>query len=425
MINRDLRTWGEICLINQMRLWQRLNEVSEIGKQAQGGITRLSFTREERQVKDLVASYMEEAGLVVREDAIGNLIGRKEGKCEGESTLIIGSHLDSVPLGGNFDGPLGVLAGVEVLQTMKEHGITTDHPIEVIAFTDEEGGRFQFGMIGSRALAGTLTPEHLQNTDRDGISIEKAMRESGLDPQLICEAAREQGTVKAYIELHIEQGKILETSQQSVGIVSGIAGPLWMKWTLTGEAGHAGATPMGTRKDPLITAAILIQAVEQEVKKYPNAVGTVGQISVKPGGVNVIPGQVEFSLDLRDIDEEIRNRLENQIVAYAKEICEERQIALETETLQRVAPAPCSTGIQEIIEQACLSFGLNTTVLPSGAGHDGMQLKELCPIGMIFIRSKDGISHNPAEWSSSEDCADGANVLYHTVLKLGSKQVVL
>ncbi|MGC5327241.1 Zn-dependent hydrolase [Brevibacillus sp. SYSU BS000544] len=412
-------------MINQARLWQRLQEVSEIGKHEQGGITRLSFTREERQVKDLVASYMEEAGLIVREDAIGNLIGRKEGSLAGASAVLIGSHLDSVPMGGNFDGPLGVLAGVEVLQTMNEQGITSDHPIEVIAFTDEEGGRFQFGMIGSRALAGTLTNAHLQNTDRDGISIESAMRESALDPLRIAEAAREKGTVKAYIELHIEQGKVLESNHLSVGIVSGIAGPLWMKWTLIGEAGHAGATPMGIRKDPLPAAANLILAIEQEVKKYPNAVGTVGQISVKPGGVNVIPGQVEFTLDLRDIDEQVRNQLEQQLVTYAQELCQEREITLQVETLQRVAPAPCSPVIQQIMEQACTANALKTTVLPSGAGHDGMQLKELCPISMIFIRSKDGISHNPAEWSSPEDCADGANVLYHTVLALGSEQAVL
>lgn len=412
-------------MINQVRLWQRLQEVSEIGKHEQGGITRLSFTKEERQVKALVASYMEEAGLNVREDSIGNLIGRKEGNLAGASTVIIGSHLDSVPVGGNFDGPLGVLAGIEVLQTMKEQGITTDHPIEVIAFTDEEGGRFQFGMIGSRALAGTLTSAQLQNTDRDGISIESAMREFELEPLRITESARNKGSVKAYVELHIEQGKVLESNHLSVGIVSGIAGPLWMKWTLIGEAGHAGATPMGIRRDPLPAAADVILAIEQEVKKYPNAVGTVGQISVKPGGVNVIPGQVEFTLDLRDIDEQVRNQLEQQLVTYAQELCQEREITLQVETLQRVAPAPCSSVIQEIMQQACLTNGLKTTILPSGAGHDGMQLKELCPIGMIFIRSKDGISHNPAECSSPEDCADGANVLFHTVLRLGSEQAVL
>lgn len=412
-------------MINQERLWQRLMELSEIGKQDQGGMIRLSFTQEERLAKDLVTSYMREAGIHVREDSVGNLIGRKEGNDPEASTLIVGSHLDSVVNGGMFDGPLGVVAAIEVLQTLKEQGITTDHPIEVIAFTDEEGGRFQFGMIGSRALAGTLTANQLQNTDQDGISIEQAMKQSGLDPLRLKESSREKGTVKAYVELHIEQGKLLENNDLSVGIVSGIAGPLWMKWILTGETGHAGATPMGIRRDPLAAAAILIQAIEKEVSAYPNAVGTVGQIAVKPGGVNIIPGHVEFTLDLRDIDVSVRNQLENRMIAFAKEICEKRQISLEIETLQRVSPAPCSPAIQQIMNEVCVMTGLKTTTLPSGAGHDGMQLKELCPIGMIFIRSKNGVSHHPAEWSSPEDCADGAKVLYHTILKLGSKQVVV
>ncbi|MFY0545888.1 Zn-dependent hydrolase [Brevibacillus sp. H7] len=370
-------------------------------------------------------SYMKEAGLFVREDAAGNLIGRKEGLQKDTPTIIMGSHLDSVPQGGMFDGPLGVIAAVEVLQSMQEHKVVTEHPIEVIAFTDEEGTRFHFGMIGSRALAGTLQHEHLQHADQQGVTLAQAMKEAGLDPDRISEAARAKGSVKAYLELHIEQGKILENSGLSVGIVSGIAGPLWLKFTLFGEAGHAGATPMTIRKDPLTTAAIVIQAIDNEVKKYPDAVGTVGQISVKPGGINVIPGQVEFTLDLRDIDEQVRTELENQIISNARKICDERGVAIHIETLQRVAPAPCSQEIRETIEWACEKIGRKTMTLPSGAGHDGMQFKDFCPIGMIFVRSKDGISHNPAEWSSKEDCGDGANVLYHTVLRLAGERKIV
>lgn len=412
-------------MINQERLWDRLFELSEIGRKAEGGITRMSFTKEERQAKDLVRSYMIDAGLSVREDAAGNLIGRKEGYQKDAPTVIMGSHLDSVPEGGIFDGPLGVLAAIEVLQSMKEHQVETNHPIEVIAFTDEEGTRFRFGMIGSMSLAGTLRQEHLTNTDQQGITVAQAMREAGYDPDRITDAAREKGSVKAYIELHIEQGKILENSGLSVGVVSGIAGPLWTKWTLTGEAGHAGATPMNIRRDPLAAAATIIQEIESEVKRYPNAVGTVGKLSVQPGGMNVIPGQVEFTLDLRDIDEQVRNEIENQITSRARQICNERGIHLRIDDLQRIEPVPCSPEIRRVIEAACEKAGQKTMTLPSGAGHDGMQFKDFCPIGMIFVRSKDGISHNPAEWSSKEDCRDGANVLYHTVIELAGERYII
>lgn len=405
-------------MINQERVWNRLFELSQFGKQEQGGVTRLSFTDEERKAKDLIALYMKEAGLAVTEDAVGNVIGRKEGRLEGAPAVMIGSHIDSVPHGGIFDGPLGVIAGIEVVQTISEQEIQTDHPIEVIAFTDEEGSRFRFGMIGSRAIAGTLNKEHLQNSDQNGMTIAQAMKEVGLDPNKILDAARDPGTIKGYVELHIEQGKVLENHHLSVGVVSGIAGPLWTKWVLTGEAGHAGATPMGIRKDPLIPAAAIIQYIETETKKYPNAVATIGQISVKPGGVNVIPSQVEFTLDLRDIDEEVRNKIEHTIASYARQICEERKIEIDISTLQRVAPVPCSKEIRQVIENSCKEIGLETFTLPSGAGHDGMQFKDFCPIGMIFIQSKNGISHNPDEWSSKEDCGRGTTVLYKTVLEL-------
>jgi allantoate deiminase len=408
-------------MINENRLWDRLMQLSQIGKQEDGGITRLSFSHEERQVKDKVISFMREAGLSIREDEAGNLIGRREGTQMDAPVVLIGSHLDSVPNGGNFDGPLGVLAGIEILQTMNEEEIVTVNPIEVIAFTDEEGTRFGFGMIGSRAIAGTLTLEHIEASDKNGISIFQAMKDAGLNPRNFSKAAREKGTIKAYIELHIEQGKVLENENIPVGVVTGIAGPLWTKWTLLGEAGHAGSTPMNIRKDPLVAAGKIFEVIENEVLKYQNAVGTVGKIYVKPGGVNVIPGVVEFTLDLRDIDEIIRNEIENNIRSKATQICNSRGIELSIETLQRVAPAPCSTEIQEIIRNSCEKIGIDTISLPSGAGHDGMQLVHSCPIGMIFVRSRDGISHNPNEWSSNEDCTKGTQVLYETVLEIVDK----
>jgi allantoate deiminase len=408
-------------VINQERLWKRLMQLSAIGKQETGGVTRLSFTDEERAAKDLVRSFMREAGLRVYEDAVGNLIGRKEGRNAEAPVVLVGSHIDSVYNGGHFDGPLGVLAGVEALQTMNEQGVVTEHPIEVIAFTDEEGTRFSYGMIGSRGIAGLLTQEELQRKDKQGVTIAEAMRQAGLDPERIGEAVRPKGSVKAYVELHIEQGKVLESRNLSVGVVTGIAGPLWVKFILEGEAGHAGATPMGLRRDPLAAAAEIMLAIERVAAKNGTSVGTVGQIQAFPGGINIIPGRVEFSLDLRDVSQSVLDELERQILAEAERICRERGVRMQTELLQRIPPAPCSQEIQEAAKQACVMLGLEPFTLPSGAGHDGMQLVNLCPIGMIFVRSKDGISHNPAEYSSPEDCANGANVLYYTVLRLAER----
>ena len=410
-------------MINEERLWSRLQLLSEIGKTESEGITRLSFTAEERAAKDLVAEFMKEAGLQVREDEVGNLIGRKEGLNADASVVLTGSHIDSVFNGGNFDGPLGVLAAVEALQVMKEQGIDTEHPIEVIAFTDEEGTRFSFGMIGSRGIAGTLTQEELLNKDKQGISIAEAFVANGLQPEAIGQAARKPEEVKAYVELHIEQGKVLEGQNLSTGIVSGLAGPLWLKFIFEGEVGHAGATPMSIRHDALSAAARVMLLIEAEAAKNGTTVGTVGQIEVQPGGINIIPGRVEFSLDLRDISEIVRDEVENSIREKAGQICEAQGVKLTIEDLQRVAPAPCSDIVKNAAEDAFEKLGLESYYLPSGAGHDGMQLMDLCPIGMIFIRSKNGISHDPAEWSSKKDCAEGANVLYHTVLNLAVQKV--
>jgi len=409
-------------MINQDRLWNRLMELGSIGKQESGGITRLSFTENERKAKELLSAYMNEAGLKVYEDTVGNLIGRKEGINQNAPVVLVGSHIDSVYNGGNFDGPLGVLSGIEILQTMNEQEIKTVHPIEVIVFTDEEGARFSFGMIGSRGIAGTLTLEELQNKDQQGITIAEAMSEAGYDPLLFDQSVRSIGSVKAYVELHIEQGKVLENDHLSVGIVTGISGPLWLKFIIEGKAGHAGATPMNDRNDALVAASQIIQLIEKESSKTGSTVGTVGQLQLFPGGINIIPGKVEFTLDLRDVNESIRDEVENRIVAGAKVLCEQRGVGLQIEDLQRIAPTLCSNEIQEMAKLACETIGVEPFFLPSGAGHDCMQLTNLCPIGMLFIRSKDGISHNPAEWSSKEDCADGANVLYHTVLQLSNNE---
>ena len=407
--------------IDAERLWSRLRELAEIGRSEGGGVTRLSLTEEERVAKDLIASYMREAGLAVREDAAGNLIGRREGRVKEVPLVLAGSHVDSVRNGGDFDGPLGVLGAVEALQTMSERGVETERPVEVVAFTDEEGARFSSGMIGSRATAGHLTPEDLANEDDNGVSIAEAMRASGLDPERIGDAARARGSVHAYVELHIEQGGILENQNLPVGVVTGIAGPEWLRLILTGGAAHAGTTPMNLRHDALAAAAEVIGRIEKEAARTGTTVGTVGQLDLSPGGINIIPGCVSFSLDLRDIDEGVRNDVEARIMHETALICERRGVELETKTIQRLPPAPCSTLVRNAVREACGELGYEPFDLASGAGHDGMHLTELCPIGMIFVRSRDGLSHNPAEYSSKEDCAAGAEVLYRTLLKLADE----
>jgi allantoate deiminase len=408
----------EGALIDGERLWTRLTEMGAIGAQEGGGVTRRSFTNEERAAKDLVISYMEAARLSVYEDAVGNLFGRLEGSDPEAPPVLVGSHVDSVVNGGNFDGPLGVLAGVEVLQTMRDLGQVPRHPIEVVAFTDEEGARFGLGMIGSRALAGTLTAEDLQRTDENGLSIAEAMREYGLDPGRFGEAARPAGSVRGYVEVHIEQGSVLENEGLSVGVASGLTGSVRLRFCLNGEARHAGTTPMSLRRDALAAAAEAMGLIESRAAETCTTVGTVGQLELKPGGINIIPGWVSFSLDLRDMDRERRDRVEASIIRGVEGICKKRKIELGVKILQRNDPILCSEFVQSAARRACEELGLRSRYLPSGAGHDGMQLAALCPMGMILVRSQDGISHSPDEYTSKEDCADSARVLYHTVLDL-------
>jgi allantoate deiminase len=408
-------------MIDGDRLWRRIEELGGIGRTENGGVARLSFTEEERAAKDLVSGWMEGAGLTVREDAVGNLIGRREGTDPDAPPVLMGSHVDSVYDGGDFDGPLGVIAGIEVLQSMQDEDVQTTHPIEVVAFTDEEGARFSFGMIGSRAMAGVLSEEQLGNTDAGGTSIAEAMRKAGFDPQRMREAARVDGAIGAYVELHIEQGKVLEGEDLPVGVVTGIAGPAWFRMTFEGETGHAGTSPMNGRRDALAAAAEVMGVIEEEAARTGSSVGTVGQLDAEPGGINIIPGRVTLSLDLRDIDEATRDGVEERIMDRAAEICDRRGIDLDVEVLQRLAPAPCSDLVRDAAIAACEELGIRARLLPSGAGHDGMNLAAVAPFGMVFVRSRDGISHNPAEWSSREDCATGAEALYRTVLRLAEQ----
>lgn len=405
-------------MIQKERLWKRVLALGEIGRNDEGGVTRLSFTEAERSAQALLQDYMKEANLIVRLDEVGNLIGRRPGRKYESPSILIGSHIDTVFNGGRFDGALGVLAGLEVLQSLEEDGISTDYPLEVIAFKDEEGARFSFGMMGSRGLAGTLSLDALEHADAKGITLHQAMLEAGLHPNRINAAARKPEEVKAYVELHIEQGKVLEAANLPVGIVQGISGLAWLKFVVSGEAGHAGATPMTLRIDPLAAAAEMLHMIEAEAQATKSAVATVGQLQVFPGGINIVPGRVEFTLDVRDLNSDVLNALVGSILEKAHEVASCRRVSLQVHQLEHLEPVPCSDRIQEVIRQAFLKQGCTPFSLGSGAGHDGMQFAGRFPIGMIFVRSRHGISHNPAEWTSPEDCALGAEILLETIQAL-------
>ncbi|PKG25344.1 Zn-dependent hydrolase [Niallia nealsonii] len=404
--------------INKDRLFSRLIELGNIGKGISGGVSRIAFSEEDKRGLELIESYMKEAGLCVRYDFAGNLIGRKEGENPSAPVVLTGSHSDTVYEGGKFDGSLGIIGGIEVLQVMKEQGIITEHPIEVIAYRDEEGCRFKAGYSGSRAMTGKWNSETLNYMDSNGMTIRDVLKLNGFDPNKVHEAQRSRKSVKAHVELHIEQGKVLEQKQQSVGIVSGICGSSRGRILLRGEAGHAGTTPMNLRRDPLVAAAKIIQMINEEANKTLTTVGTVGKLEVFPGGANVIPDRVEFSVDIRDLNGNVRDTVEEKVLLRAKEICQESGINMEVLVWRKGESKLCSESIQNIIKDACLKSSVDVFSLPSGAGHDSGNFDGFCPMGMIFVRSKDGVSHHPAEWSSPEDCVIGTNVLYHTLLDL-------
>lgn len=405
---------GVIYMINGGRLLQHLHDLSQIGRnEATGGITRLSFTAEEQQAIEQVTAYMEEAGMQVTVDAIGNLIGTYG---DGDETIMLGSHVDTVPNGGKYDGPLGVLAAIEVVHTMHEQQLRPAKKIQVVAFKDEEGTRFGFGLIGSRAMAGILTEQQLQQTDAEGISIEQAMKNFGLAPYPLQQVKRDD--IQAYLEMHIEQGKVLENANLPVGIVTGIAAPTWFEVTVTGVSGHAGATPMPMRHDALTAASEMILAIERRLNETTGSVATVGKLEVSPNGTNVIPGKVVFNIDLRDIEEEKIKLLEEEIFHELKQIAKRRNVAIATRQLQRTKPAKMDAALQQQLATSIEKQGIEPAYLASGAGHDAMFMAQIAPSAMLFVRSKDGISHNPLEYSSDEDIIVATEVFYDTVVEL-------
>lgn len=403
--------------INHQRLLERLERLADFGRTPDGGVTRVTFSPEYMQALEVVMDWMREAGLTPRLDAVGNLIGRREGAQPGLAAIVLGSHIDTVINGGCYDGTLGVLAAIEVAQTLAEEGRTTRHPLEVISFMEEEGTRWGTNMLGSRFMLGRVTAAYMEErTDRQGVNIAQGLAAIGLEPQRFRDAIRSPDEFRAYVELHIEQGAVLENLGLPVGAVTGIAGPLFMGLRLKGRTDHAGATPMNLRCDALVAAAQIVLAARQAaLAASPTAVATVGRLEVKPGAINAIPGEVYMTLDLRDIIEENRDRLEQEVLKAIEQVTAAEGVCYWLEEMARHRPVLLPVHMVETVVRACEMVGIPAHRLPSGAGHDAQIMASVVDTAMIFVRSREGISHSPREFTDPDDIRLGGEVLYRTV----------
>ncbi|MER2090042.1 MAG: M20 family metallo-hydrolase [Sporosarcina sp.] len=413
--------------INAERLNGRIKELAEIGKIGDTGVCRLAHSSEDKEAVLKVKKWMEEVGLAARIDNFGNLIGRLEGKEPGAPALMIGSHIDSQPYGGRFDGAIGVLGALEVIQTLQEQKITPLLPIELAAFSDEEGSRFNKGLFGVRGILGRLEEGEVDRKDKNGITRRDALIEFGCDPDKFKESEYDPSQIAAFLELHIEQGPVLEAKDEAIGIVTGISGPLWLTVELTGLAGHAGSVPMPMRQDALVGAAKVIVKLNDLAKEIPGAptVSTVGSLQVFPDSRNIIPEKVTFTVDLRDIDEQRRDEIEKDFRQEIDKIATENGLTCTISEDTRNEPRFCSDKIMSVLRTESKEMGMNPPELMSGPFHDSLAMSYVCDYGMIFVRSKEGISHNPKEYSAPEDIALGTELLYKAVAKISSNPTVL
>jgi allantoate deiminase len=386
-----------------------LEEAARIGAD-DGGVSRFAWTPELAQANEWLVGRLQELGLETEIDAAGNVLGRWE---EGEGTaVLVGSHLDTVPRGGRYDGALGVLAALEVVRTLKHEGISLRRPFWIVSFNDEEGSRFQTGMLGSRAFIGDLDPEDWR---RRGVA--DAMAAGGFDFERLGEA-KAVDRVGAYLELHIEQGPVLEQEGLDLGIVSGIAGLLGFRVRLSGEANHAGTTPMASRRDALAGASRIVLELRDEARSRGDMTANVGILTVAPGGFNVIPGTAEFTIDARAGDADTFARAEKFVRDTLERVAAEEQLELEVTKTHRKPPTPLDPGLQDLLAQGAAAEGATARSMPSGAGHDAMVLAKHVPAAMLFVPSRAGISHSPDEYTSPEQCELGARVLARAVRAL-------
>jgi beta-ureidopropionase / N-carbamoyl-L-amino-acid hydrolase len=400
--------------VNGQRLNAQLTELAVFGKTPEGGTHRVAYTETDLQAREYAMRLMREAGLEVSIDVAGNLIGRRAGSEASLKPLMIGSHIDSVPSGGSYDGQVGSMGAIEVAQTLAENKVKLRHPLEVVIFQNEEGGT-----VGSAALARLLTEKELGNLTNSKKTLGEGIKFIGGDPAKLASAVRKRGDLAGYLELHIEQGGVLHPEGINIGVVEGIVGVYWWEVTIDGFANHAGTTPMNQRKDALLAAAKYIEAVNRVVTSMPGRqVGTVGKLQALPGAFNIVPGKVLTSLGLRDLDASKVQMMFEKIQAEVKLIEQATGTKFEFKQVTSSKPAPTDARFRRAIDEAAKQLGFTTKQLPSGAGHDAQEIAHLCPIGMIFVPSRDGISHSPREYSSPQDITNGTNVLLHALLKL-------
>jgi beta-ureidopropionase / N-carbamoyl-L-amino-acid hydrolase len=398
--------------VDGARLNRRLKELTAFGRTPEGGISRVAFSEADRAARELAMSWMREAGLAVRIDTAANVIGRREGRDKSLPPLLFGSHLDSVPEGGNYDGQVGSVGAIEVAQCLTEKDIDTLHPLEVIVFTNEENGK-----TGSRAMAGELEASELSLPSHTEKSIAEGISFLGGDPARIDESRRKPEEVFAFLELHVEQGAVLHRRGIGVGVVEGIVGIERWNVRVDGFANHAGTTPMDERRDALLTASRIVEAVNRiAVETKGKQVATVGKISAHPGAPNVIPGRVELTLEIRDLDMEKIAELRSAIEIEARRISATNGTEVSFEKYYESRGAPADQRLREAIRRSAESLGFSTLSLPSGAGHDAQSLALIAPMGMIFVPSVDGVSHSPKELTRPQDVEAGANVLLQSIL---------
>lgn len=396
-----------------------IDQIAQYGKGARG-VSRLAFSQAEQQARDYVVGLMKQADLAVTIDEFGNICGRLEGVDKSAPAVITGSHLDTVPEGGNFDGVVGVIGGLAAIERLKAKAPLT-HPLELIIFSAEESSRFGFATMGSKVMAGmTNLTAWSKAKDQNGATLAEALQERGLSFEAIRKAQRAKQTIKAFVEMHIEQGAVLERNQETIGVVEAIAAPTRVKMVIEGEAAHSGATPMGDRHDALISAAMIILAVEEIAieQSHRGTVGTVGALKVHPGVMNVVPGMVELWVDIRGVDHESIIETLQELKDTVSDIAEERETPVSIEVMSSEKPVHMHADIVKIIDDACRKHSVSYRRMNSGAGHDAMNMAHLAPAGMIFIPCRGGVSHNPDEYAAIDDIMTGVDILTDTLYEL-------
>lgn len=400
--------------VNGDRLNAHLAELAKIGATPEGGTHRVAYSEADRQGREYAMSLLRAAKLAVSVDAAGNIHGRRAGSDPSLPPIAIGSHIDSVPQGGRFDGQVGSMGAIEVAERLGESQQVLRHPLDVILFANEEGGT-----IGSHAIATGIAESKLALVTNSGKTIREGVAFIGGDPSKLAQPLLKRGDLAAYLELHIEQGGILDAERLNIGIVEGIVGISQWEVTIEGFANHAGTTPMNQRQDALLAAARYIDAVNRVATSVPGRqVGTVGRIQAQPGAYNVIPGKVVTTLELRDLDAAKIQLLFERVKAEVAKIEAATGTKFTFHSTNTIVPAPTNAGFRTIIGDTAKRLGFTTRLMPSGAGHDAQEIAVIAPVGMIFIPSRAGISHSPKEYSSPADIANGANVLLHTLLAI-------